>query len=218
MYARCLGWAARLGLLVAMALTMSFGAAHAGGCKRAPLPAGAQAIVPTEGFDQELFSRVIQIEVNYRRCQAGLRPLKLASGLISVASKHARWMASSGRLSHRSTLPGYASVKERVLASGLRVRRGSENIGYLPRYRFEGNRKIRIRNMARCKFTTTAGRPIPPHSYASLGAEIVRLWMKSKGHRRNLLDRNVNALGAALGYDPDGVQCGQFYMAQNFAG
>ncbi len=218
MYARCLGWAARFGLLVAMALTMSLSAAHAGSCKRAPMPVGAQATVPTQGFDQKLFSKVILVEVNYQRCRAGLAPLKLANGLITVASKHAQWMARSGQLSHTSTMPGYSSVRQRVLASGLKVHRGSENIGYLPRYRFEGNRKIRIRNMSRCQFTTTSGRPIGPHSYASLGAEIVRLWMKSKGHRRNLLDRNVNTVGAALGYDADGMQCGKFFMAQNFAG
>lgn len=187
-------------------------------CSRAALPAAAMQTIPTRNPDQGLFNRAVLVEVNYHRCKAGLAPLKLATGLIKVAGNHATWMASNRKLSHRSTIRGQASVQERVLASGLPVRRGSENVGYLPRYQFNLARKIRIKSKSRCEFTTVSGRPIAPHSYASLASEIVRLWMLSSGHRKNVLDRNVNSVGAALGYNPKGNQCGQFFMAQNFAG
>ena len=209
--------AARLAGLAAAMIFLSASLANAA-CSRAALPAAAYRTIPTDRVDQELFSRAIIVEVNYYRCKAGLEPLRLADGLIKVARVHASWMAEQRKLTHQSTLRGYASVQERVLASGLPVRRGSENIGYLPRYRFDVGRKIRIRNKARCEFTTVGGKRITPHSYASLARSIVELWMRSAGHRRNVLDRNVNAVGAALGYDARGAQCGQFYMAQNFAG
>ncbi len=187
-------------------------------CSRAAIPAAAMQTIPTENADQKLFNRVLLAEVNFRRCKAGLAPLRLSGGLIRVAGNHANWMAARRKLSHRSTIRGQSSVQERVLASGLRVRRGSENVGYLPRYQFDLAGKIRIRDKARCQFTTVGGKPISPHTYASLASEIVGLWMRSAGHRKNVLDQNVNAVGAALGYNPRGNQCGQFFLAQNFAG
>jgi len=187
-------------------------------CARAGLPASAAKVVPTANPDQTLFNRAILSEVNYVRCQAGLFPLQLAEGLITVANNHANWMARRSSLTHRSTIRGQSSVQERVLASGLNARRGSENIGNVPRYQFGGSRGIYVKNMARCDFTTRSGRKITPHSYASLANEIVGMWMNSAGHRRNVLDQKVSAVGSAVGFDTNGSHCGQFFLAQNFAG
>ncbi len=204
-------------MLCAAAASILISTSAAQACVRGALPAAATQTIPTANMDQSLFNKAVLVEVNYYRCKAGLPPVKLAGSLIKVAGVHAKWMAQKNSLTHRSTVRGLSSVRERVLATGLSVRRGSENIGYLPRYRFDVTRKIYVRNKARCEFTTLAGRRITPHSYASLAAEIVKLWMKSKLHRKNLLDQNMVLVGAAVGYDPR-AQCGQFYMAQNFAG
>ena len=187
-------------------------------CARSELPGGASNIVPIRNPDQSLFNRAILSEVNYERCEAGLSPLTLARGLITVAGNHAAWMAKRSSLSHRSTIRGQSSVQERVLASGLNARRGSENIGNLPRYQFGGARKIYIKNMSRCEFSSASGRRIAPHSYASLATQIVDMWMSSAGHRRNVLDRNVSSVGSAIMFDTNGSHCGQFFLSQNFAG
>jgi len=216
MTVRCLKSAAKLMCFAATMIVVSLSSAQA--CSRGGLPAAALQVVPTENADQALFNRAVLSEVNYVRCKAGLAPLKTANGLVTVAGNHANWMAAKQSLTHRSTVRGQASVRERVLASGLSVRRGAENIGNLPRYQFAASRRIRIKNKSRCEFTTVAGKRITPHSYASLASEIVGLWMGSAGHRRNVLDRNVRTVGAAVGYDARGTRCGQFYMAQDFAG
>jgi len=216
MTVRCLKSAAKLMCFAVTLLIATPSIAQS--CVRGGLPAAAAQLVPTENADQALFNRAVLSEVNYVRCKAGLAPLKTASGLVKVAGNHANWMASRGSLTHRSTVRGQASVQERVLASGLNVRRGAENIGNLPRYQFAGARRIRIKSKSRCEFTTVAGKRITPHSYASLASQIVSLWMGSAGHRRNVLDRNVRTVGAAVGYDARGTRCGQFYMAQDFAG
>lgn len=187
-------------------------------CSRAGLPSAAAGVVPTRNPDQALFSRAVLVEINYERCRAGLSPLQLASGLTDVAGNHAVWMARRSSLSHRSTVRGETSVQERVLASGLNARRGSENIGNLPRYQFGTSRKIFVKSMSRCDFTTTSGRKISPHSYASLASEIVGMWMESSKHRRNVLDQSVSAVGTAVGFDTKASYCGQFYLSQNFAG
>ncbi len=218
MIARCLKPAAKLSVFAATALVISLATAQAQSCSRAGLPASAAQVVPTNNLNQSLFNQAVLSEVNFARCKAGLSPVQLAAGLMDVADKHANWMARKGTLSHRSTVRGQTSVQERVLASGLNVRRGSENIGNLPRYQFGGSRKIFVKNSARCEFTTTSGRQISPHSYATLASEIVGMWMDSSGHRKNVLDRNATAIGSALGYDASASFCGQYFLSQNFAG
>jgi len=216
MSVRVLKMAAMLYVIAASSVLPSQVAAQS--CSRSPLPASVASTVPTKSPDQVLFNRAILAEVNYERCRAGVSPLQLAGGLITVAGNHANWMARRGTLSHRSTVRGQTSVQERVLASGLGARRGSENVGNLPRYQFSGSRKIFVKSMARCDFTTTSGRKIAPHSYASLASEIVGKWMQSSLHRRNVLDQNVSAVGTALGFDTKASYCGQFFLSQNFAG
>ncbi|MEE9426966.1 MAG: CAP domain-containing protein [Paracoccaceae bacterium] len=187
-------------------------------CARSSLPTSAASIVPTNNPDQTLFNRAVLSEVNFERCRAGLSPLRSSNGLITVAGNHAKWMAKRGALSHQSTVRGQSTVQQRVLASGLNARRGSENIGNLPRFQFGGSRRIQVNSMSRCEFSTVTGRKIAPHSYASLANQIVDMWMRSKDHRKNVLDRNVNSVGAALGFDTKGSYCGQFFLSQNFAG
>jgi hypothetical protein len=127
-------------------------------------------------------------------------------------------MAKRSSLSHRSTIRGQSSVQERVLASGLNARRGSENIGNFPRYQFGGARKIYINIMSRCEYSWASGRKIDPHSYTSLATQIVGMWTQSSGHRRNVLDRNVSSVGSAIKFDTNGSHCSQFFLSQYFAG
>lgn len=216
MIIRCLKSAAKLFVFAATALVLTLSAAHA--CTRVGMPAGAVQIVPTKNLNQSLFNKTVLSEINYMRCKAGVGPVKLAGGLINVAGNHASWMASKRNLSHNSTVRGQSSVQERVLASGLRVRRGSENIGNVPRYQFGKSKRIRIKSRSRCEFTTTSGKAIAPHSYLSLASQIVDMWMKSPGHRKNMLDRNATVVGHAIDFDARASHCGQYYMAQNFAG
>ena len=159
----------------------------------------------------------IRAEVNYHRCRAGLAPLKQADGLRRVASRHALWMAKSRSLSHKSSTPGQSTTLARIKSSGLKIRAGSENIGYLGRFQF-GNGAFRITDASGCGFAAANGAAIPPHSYASLARSIVQLWMDSPAHRRNILDRKVTRVGSGVGYDPRAPHCGNFYVAQDFAG
>ncbi len=187
-------------------------------CSRTGLPANAAQAVPTKNLNQSLFNNAVLVEVNFVRCKAGVSPVSLASGLASVANNHASWMASRQTLSHRSTVRGQQSVQDRVLASGVQARRGSENIGNIPRFQFAGSRRIHIKSLKKCDFTTAGGRKIQPHSYATLAVQIVDMWMGSSGHRKNVLDRNATSVGSAIEFDPRATHCGQYFLSQNFAG
>jgi uncharacterized protein YkwD len=187
-------------------------------CSRNASQEASQTVVPAGRINQNLLDKAIRVEVNYHRCRAGMRNLGNAgNALARQALKHSIWMAKSQQLTHRSTVPGAATLKQRVRASGVTYRIGSENIGMVHRYRID-NRRFKILSSASCKFATKEGRVLPPHSYASLARHIVNLWMESPNHRKNILDRGVTRVSTAVAYDPKARFCGRFWLTQNFVG
>jgi len=186
-------------------------------CDRPTVAGGHTIIEPSGRFNQRLFDESIRSEVNYYRCKSGLKPLAAAPRLARVAETHAKWMAKSSTVSHNSTVLGQSTVKARIIASGIPIRAGSENIGMVHRFQIDGS-SFRIRNGAACDFATHAGQPIPAHSYTSLARQMVGLWMGSSGHRRNILDPKVSMVATGAGFQPNAPYCGQFFVSQDFAG
>ncbi len=195
-----------------------FGLATAASACSRPTVSGANTIVAASGkFDQRVFDAAIRAEVNYHRCKSGLKPLSAAPSLARVAQTHANWMARAATVSHKSTVAGQSTVKARIIASGIPIRAGSENIGMVHRFQIDGG-SFRIRNSAACDFATNGGQPIAPHSYHSLARQMVGLWMGSSGHRRNILDPKVSMVATGAGFQPNAPYCGQFFVSQDFAG
>ncbi|MEM6386030.1 MAG: CAP domain-containing protein [Pseudomonadota bacterium] len=187
-------------------------------CSRKVSKTAAQTIVPASRINQKLLNDAVRSEVNYHRCRAGLPSVSSAGApLAKEARKHSIWMAKKQQLTHRSTVPGRASLKQRIKASGLSFRTGSENIGMVHRYQID-NRRFRILSASQCKFSTHQGEQLPAHSYASLARQIVDLWMNSPGHRRNILDRSARKVSTAVAFDPKAQYCGRFWLTQNFIG
>lgn len=198
------------------ALLLTSAAAEA--CTRNIPARAAEIVVPTSRINQALFDDAVRVEVNFHRCRAGLPPVADAgSGVASVARGHSDWMASRQILSHKSTVPGKASLGQRIKSAGVSFRTGSENIGMVHRYQID-NRRFRILDSGSCKFSTYEGQPLPAHSYASLARHIVQLWMDSPGHRKNILDRNVRRTAVAVAFDPRAEYCGRYWVTQNFIG
>ena len=187
-------------------------------CSRTVSKKAAQTIVPAGRINQSLLDSAIRAEVNYHRCRAGLTRLGSAgNGLANQARKHSAWMASTQQLTHRSTVAGSATLKQRVKKAGVKFRTGSENIGMVHRYQID-NRHFKIIDGGSCKFASQSGKALPAHSYASLARHAVNLWMNSPGHRKNILDRRVTKMSSAVAFDPKAKYCGRFWLTQNFIG
>lgn len=185
-------------------------------CSRNITKKAAETIVPAGRINQDRLDRAIRAEVNYHRCRAGLSKLGNAGqNLAKQAKKHSQWMARSQQLTHRSTVPGAATLKQRVRASGVKFKTGSENIGMVHRFQID-NRRFKINGQ--CQFATYEGQSLPAHSYASLARHVVNLWMNSPGHRKNILDRRVKRVSTAIAFDPNAQYCGRFWLTQNFIG
>lgn len=201
---------------VVVGATLFFAAAAASACTKS-MPAGAgEQLVPGQ-INQAMLDAAVRAEVNYHRCRAGLRPLGPANtALVQVAAAHSRWMAQSRTLSHRSTVAGKSSLKDRIRAANIRARAGAENIGMVHRYRLDGQR-FRILDSQQCRFASQSGDPLPAHTYASLARHAVGLWMGSSGHRKNILNPQVTRVSTAAAFG-SGQYCGQFWLTQNFVG
>ena len=187
-------------------------------CTRKISKTAAQTIVPAGRINQNLMDDAVRSEVNYHRCRAGLGPLASAGApLAKEARGHSRWMAKSQQLTHRSTVPGRASLRQRVKAAGVSFRTGSENIGMVHRYQID-NRRFKIADAGQCQFVASNGQALPAHTYATLARHIVDLWMNSPSHRKNIVDRDVSKVSTAVAFDPKAKYCGRYWFTQNFIG
>lgn len=173
--------------------------------------------IPTKGINQSLFSEALRREVNYVRCRANRGELAAAEPLTKIAAGHSTWMARAEMLSHTSTVPGKSRVARRVKSTGIKYRTAAENIAAYNRFAFPKG-QFKIRNASACKFATQSGKAIPAHSYASLAAAVVGGWMKSSGHKKNLLNRRMKLAGGGLAFDGKAPYCGRFFVTQNYLG
>jgi len=102
---------------------------------------------------------------NVERLTRGLPAIVEDYRLSAAAQKHAEWMQSRRRMSHRGA--GFSSPAQRVAAEGYRFSRVAENIA--------------------------AGQ--------TTVEQVMRAWIRSTGHRRNILSQNRNiGLGRAGNY------------------
>lgn len=188
-------------------------------CSRSVSKQAASTVVPAKSINQKLLDKAIREEVNFHRCRAGLGKLGevSGSGLANQAQKHSQWMARTQQLTHRSTVAGAATLRDRFRRAGVKYRTGSENIGMVHRYQID-NRRFKILDSGSCKFATYEGKALPAHSYASLARHAVSLWMNSPGHRKNILDKSAKRVETAVAFDPNAKYCGRFWLTQNFIG
>ena len=114
-------------------------------------------------------SNIVRFTNTYRE-KAKLQPLKISPALTFLARKQNEHMCANGTLSHESKLfpEGWRNFSGRMQAA--QVRSGGENIAY-----------------------STIQRD--PEQWADF---IVKGWMKSPGHRKNILNAKFNYLGVAV--------------------
>ena len=208
----------KIAAIVAGVALASMSASASEACTRSVSAKASKTVVPQTRINQSLLDEAIRKEVNFHRCRARLPLLADASsGLSREAEKHSKWMARTQQLTHKSTVAGASTLKQRVKKAGVRFKTGSENIGMVHRYQID-NKRFKIVDSNACQFRTNDGQPLPAHSYASLARHVVTLWMKSPGHRKNILDKRVRLTTTAVAFDPNAQYCGRFWLTQNFIG
>ena len=173
--------------------------------------------IPTSGINQAVFSDALNRAANYVRCKAGAKTMDTAKPLTNLAAEHSTWMARSRKLSHTSAVPGKQRFATRMRSSGIKFKTAAENIAAFDRFQFPSG-EFKIRNAGACKFAYQDGRAIPAHSYASLAQTVVAGWMKSSGHKRNLMNRRISLSGGGVAFDASAPYCGRYYITQDYLG
>lgn len=184
----------------------------------ATLPSHAQSPSPedeisTATLDRDLISRLIREYTNEEREKQGLKSVEPADPLQRLAREHSEDMAKRGYFSHESQREQDPDISfgERVDLRELGYRSTGENISLQPIVK---SREIRTtispsgdrdRDVTR-NFAT----------YKVLARDTVDGWMKSPGHRKNILNGNFNLIG--IGVAP-GLRKGSPYLwiTQDFA-
>ncbi len=165
----------------------------------AALPA-VQERVDFDDFDSDLMAAAIFHATNRTRAQLGLTPFAHLPALDRAATQKASIGILQGKLTHENPLPLTATPADRVRAVGVDYRMVAENIAQqslldLP----PGVTEVGVRQRGgRNEFyRVDTKQPVALKSYADFAEAVVLAWMKSPGHRANLVNPEFTSLGCA---------------------
>lgn len=160
----------------------------------------AQVRIDPAHFDGGLMAAAIFHETNRVRRRLGLPLFKHLAKLDAAADIKAAIGVFEPEVRHESTLPQTATPAARVKSVGLDYSRVAENIARLPAYDLpDGIKKLEVRkiNGREVFYRIDTGRPAELHTYAGFAAYVVDGWMKSPGHRANIVSPELISLGCA---------------------
>src|SRR5690606_33886648 len=109
-------------------------------------------------IDLDYLALRVLAEANAVRMKSGAGPLVMDPALRRAARRYSRELARRREIEHHSRTPGRRTFRQRIAAEGADARVAGENLARLSA------------------------------SVESLPERAVQAWMKSPGHRRNLLD------------------------------
>lgn len=128
-------------------------------------------------IDYGLLEAAIFYAANEQRVLHGVAAFRYSEGLRRAARTHSQDMATFGFFSHKNPHdPTRRTPFERMALQGVSGGSWAENIAM-----------------------TSVGR----HTYLSVADEIISLWMKSPGHRRNMLNPRMLYLGCGVHSNQD---------------
>jgi uncharacterized protein YkwD len=160
----------------------------------------AQARLDPAQFDRALMVAAIFHETNRVRRQLGLPAFTHLSKLDEAADLKASVGVLEPELRHESALPFTATPAKRVESVGLRYSLVAENIARLSSYDLPAGTStlgVRRRNGLDEFYRLDTGRSPELQSYAGFAAVVVASWMKSPGHRANVVNPHLVSLGCA---------------------
>jgi uncharacterized protein YkwD len=134
-------------------------------------------------IDLRKMEQALLAEANAARRRNGAGPLRRDPRLDRAAAAFARELATRQEIDHVSVRPGRATFRQRIHAEGVRARLAGENLA---------------------RMTASAG---------SLPDRAVAAWLRSPGHRSNLLERRFTRTGIGIWQGQDQV----WYVVQLYA-
>ena len=146
--------------------------------------------ITVDNFETARFSAALVKATDEARGREHRTELRVIPPLTVAADTQAGIMALRLQTGHGSPFPGQGSPWERVRHEGVEASFVAENV---------------------------LGIELPPGmDYEQLAAHLVDLWMKSPGHRSNLINREITTLGCAARVMRMPAGNGRLFAAQVF--
>ena len=178
----------------------------------------AQQPVDPDAVNYDLLDAAVFHETNRRREQQRLPLLKHDENARAAARMQSRDMAKGAFVDHENPDPKKKTMTERAKLAGLRPRVLAENVASSFGRRYKSGQPFysREENGRKIYSSEPDSPPIPMHTYLSFAEALLDSWMKSPGHRKNILHGDVEYLGCAcaLPRNPNAMET--FYCTQIF--
>jgi uncharacterized protein YkwD len=176
------------------------------------------AEIDFDDIDYDLLAAAVFHETNRRRAEHDLPGLAYKRELREASRIQARGMKHLQGISHEHPKEEKETVKDRLEHVGLKPLFFSENVAMVFGIRYESGEPFYIRRAdgRRILSDKPGGPAIPPHTYQSFAESLLESWMGSPGHRRNILARQPDSLGAECHHDRGEDGMDRFFCAQVF--
>lgn len=166
-----------------------------------------------------LLNAAVLYETNRQRASKGKVPLQHSVAMEKAATGHSRDMARLNFFSHDSPVPGKATMVDRMAKFGVTRGFRAENIASTFGIEYQAGKPVFSPEQNGGFFSYKfKGDPIPAHTYSGLARSVVGQWMKSPGHRRNILKDEFRFLGVGTAYfeKREFFNMAHFNFTQNF--
>ena len=183
----------------------------------------AQERFDFKNLDYDLLSAAIFFETNRRRAEYRKKPFLYSPALRKAAFEHSKDMVEDGFYSHENPIrPQKRTLPLRLAQVGISKCAMSENIAFQPGRRFP----IIERSNERTRYRIDLEKPARPCTYLEFAESLVDGWMRSPGHRSNILSGETTYLGAGAYHwlkkvrksEHRTYQTNYFKCCQDFAG
>jgi uncharacterized protein YkwD len=160
----------------------------------------AQKEIDLRKPDTNLLLAAVFHATNAQRAEHKLKPLRYDKKAGLAAAVQSEIMRQRGAISHEN--PGiakYRTLEDRAKAVGLDFRLVAENLATAFGYAYESGRTFYVRKEKGKEIYSykPGGEPIRPHTYISFAEALLDSWMKSPGHRKNILLKDAQYIGVS---------------------
>lgn len=173
-----------------------------------------------QNLDHGLLNAAVFFMSNREREEKGMQHFVFSAALRDMADQHAQAMAKHGFISHYNFRAWKFATPERR-SKYFDANFAAENVAsaFLLNYRSEERYIIKRPNGIPHFYRDKDHSEILRHTYLSFAMDLVRRWMESPPHRKNLLDPSLRRLGCAVRIGEGELEKEEIplsYGAQNF--
>ena len=175
-------------------------------------------IIDVKNIDYPLLHAAVFYCTNIERVKRGLKPLKWNLNLEIAAYNHSKDMVKRNFYDHLSN----KKIEKRYKSAGILNPYFAENIAEIFAIKYKAGKgyythekNSSINGEFRFSYNDDESELLPFHSYLSFAKILVKGWMNSSGHRKNILLKNGLELGIGVYFkNKNGFPV--FYCTQNF--